>query len=118
MPALALSSSGTTAEWARCKTMITEKALCALFITPEVLCHNPRFFKLLKERNVALLCFHEAHLYIDWYLWSPTMSMAASLVSAQRRLGLTATMCRRNQQLVLRRTGMPAPIVHRGRFLR
>ena len=46
------------------------------------------------------------------------MSMAASLVSAQRRLGLTATMRRRDQQLVIRRTGMSAPIVQRGRFLR
>jgi len=118
MPALALSSSSTTAEWARCKTMITEKALCALFISPEVLCHNPSFVKLLNEHNIALLCFDEAHLYNDWYLWRPTMSMAASLVSAQRRLGLTATMRRRDQQLVIRRTGMSAPIVQRGRFLR
>jgi len=116
--ALALSSSSTTAEWARCKTMIIEKALCALFISPEVLCHNSSFAKLLNEHNIALLCFDEAHLYNDWYLWRPTMSMAASLVSAQRRLGLTATMRRRDQQLVVRRTGMSTPIVQRGRFLR
>jgi len=44
--------------------------------------------------------------------------MAASLVSAQRRHGLTATMRRRDQQLVVRRTGMSAPIVQRARFLR
>jgi len=118
VPALALSSSSTTAEWARCKTMITEKAMCALFISPEVLCHNPSFVKLLNEHNTALLYFDGAHLYNDWYLWRPTMSMAASLVSAQRGLGLTATMRRRDQQLVVRCTGISAPIVQRERFLR
>jgi len=118
MQALALSSFSTTVEWARCKTMITEKALCALFISPEVLCHNPSFVKLLNEHNVALLFFDESHLYNDWHLLRPTMSLAASLVSAQRRLGLTFTMRRRDMQLVVRRTEMSAPIVQRGRFLR
>jgi len=39
-------------------------------------------------------------------------------MSAHSRVRLTATMRRRDQQLVVRRTGMSAPIVRRERFRR
>jgi len=116
--AMALTSSSTSDERLLCKSMIMEKRLCALFISPELLCHDPLFRKLLNDRGIALLCFDEAHLYNDWYMWRQTMAMRASHVQAQRRLGLTATMRRRDQQLVIRRMSMSSPIVQRGPFLR
>lgn len=118
LSALALSATTEGSAWTLCKSMMLERKLCALILSPEALVHNSWLLNLLKLVGVGLVAFDEAHLWEDWRSWRPTLEIAATALMATRRLGLTATLTKNAEAAVAQRLGMSNVSLLRGPFSR
>jgi len=114
------SLSAETSPQVRCAVFdcLRRRALAVLVVSPEQLAVNLSLCGALDRCGVGLLVVDEAHSWLSWPGWRPSMTAAAARFPTAQRLALTATLQRADEPRLLQVLAMPGSRVVRHPFFR
>lgn len=97
---------------------LQRRALAVLVVSPEQIAMNTGLCRALEKCGVGLFVVDEAHTWLSWPCWRPSMTQAVARFPTAPRLAMTATLQRSDEPQLLQVLAMPASRVVRHSFFR